>query len=238
MISTERAERNLEDETPAERGPLFCPVARGLDLLGDRWTLVLVRHLLGGPKGFQDLRTRTGIGPRVLAARLRQMKERGFVEPVQIGNRSPYALTERGRSLGPIVREIARWWVRNAMERQGPFRETHPASIVEALPFLLREDRAQGVRITYELRLTGPGGGVWTVEIEDGTCRVQEGFAELADVRYTADARDWCAVALGDLDDRAAFESGRLTKDGEGGSMAWYFQEVRPSEEAAEGDKE
>jgi DNA-binding HxlR family transcriptional regulator/putative sterol carrier protein len=238
MISTERVERNLEDETPAERGPLFCPVARGLDLLGDRWTLVLVRHLLGGPKGFQDLRTRTGIGPRVLAARLRQMKECGFVEPVQIGNRSPYALTERGRSLGPIVREIARWWVLNAMERQGPFRETHPASIVEALPFLLREDRARGVRITYELRLTGPGGGVWTVEIEDGTCRVQEGFAELADVRYTADARDWCAVALGDLDDRAAFESGRLTKDGEGGSMAWYFQEVRHSEEAAEGDKE
>ena len=236
MISSERVEGNLLAETSEEREPLFCPVARGLDLLGDRWTLVLVRHLLGGPKGFQDLRARTGIGPRVLASRLRQMKERGFVKPVQVGNRSPYALTERGRSLGPIVREIARWWVLNAMERHGPFRETQPASIVEALPFLLREDRVEGVRVTYELRLTGTGGGVWTVEIENGTCRVREGFAELADVRYTADARDWCALALGDLDDRAAFESGRLTKDGEGGSMAWYFYQIRLPDEAEKGE--
>jgi DNA-binding HxlR family transcriptional regulator len=204
--------------------------------MGDRWTLVLVRHLLGGPRGFQDLRTRTGIGPRVLTTRLRQMKDRGFVESVRVGSRSLYTLTERGQSLEPIVREIARWWVLNAMERHGPFRETRAASIVEALPFLLREDRAKGVRITYELRLSGPGGGVWTVEIDDATCSVREGFAERADVRYTAETRDWCAVALGDMDDRAAFESGLLIKDGEGGSMAWYFYQARQPRAAEEGE--
>ena len=219
-------------ELPA--GPLFCPVARRLDLMGDRWTLVLVRHLLGGPRGFQELRHRSGIAPRVLAARLRQMKERHFVEPVRSGNRSLYGLTDRGRSLEPIVREIARWWVHNAMLRSGPFGETVAASIVEALPFLLREDRASGVRITYELRLTGPGGSVWSVEIDDGTCRVKEGFADRADVRYTAEARDWCAVALGFMDDRAAFDSDRLIKDGTGGSMAWYFHQIRHPEQEEE----
>ncbi len=224
------------DREPSERGPLFCPVARGLDLMGDRWTLVLVRHLLGGPRGFQELRTRSGIAPRVLTTRLRQMRERGFVESVQVGHRSLYALTDRGRSLEPIVREIARWWVRNAMESHGPFSETTAASVVEALPFLLRDDRARGVRVVYELRLTGAGGGVWTVEIDDGACRVREGFAEHADTRYTADARDWCRVALGVLDDREAFNAGLLKKDGKEGSMGWYFYQIRHPEETKQGD--
>jgi DNA-binding HxlR family transcriptional regulator len=201
-------------------------VARALDLIGGRWTLVLVRHLLGGPRGFQELRTRSGIGARVLAARLKQMVDRGHVETVQAGNRSLYALTERGRTLEPIVREVARWWVLNAMEEMGPYSETTPVSVVEALPFLLREDRAKGVRMVYELRLTGPGGGVWSVHIDDGSCRVAEGFAEQADVRYTADARDWCKVALGTMDDRQAFEQGLLKKDGKAGSLGWYFHQV------------
>lgn len=225
-------------ELPGGREPLFCPVARALDLIGDRWTLVLIRHLLRGPKGFGELRARAEIGPRVLAARLRQLAERGFVETVQVGRRSLYALTERGRTLEGIVREIARWWVLNAMERTGPFSETSVASVVEALPFLLREDRARGVRITYELRLTGRGGGVWIVEIEDGVCRVREGFADRADVRYTADAADWCAMAIGLADARDAVASGRLKKDGSGGSMAWYFYQMRHPDEAEEGESE
>jgi DNA-binding HxlR family transcriptional regulator len=221
----------------ARPAPLFCPVARALDLTGERWTLVLVRHLLAAPRGFQDLRVRTGIAPRVLATRLRQMTERGFVEAIEAGGRSFYALTERGKSLGPIVREIARWWVIHAMDETAPFSETSAASVVEALPFLLREDRAKGVSTTYELRLTGPGGGVWTIEIDDGDCRVREGFAERADVRYTADARDWCAVAIGRMDDREAFAGGRLIKDGHGGSLAWYFHQIEPPRRARGGAK-
>ncbi len=213
----------LEEEESFEEAPLFCPVARALDLIGERWTLVLVRHLLGGPRGFTELRQRTGITPRVLSTRLRQLRDRGFIETVEAGSRSLYALTELGRSLGPIVREIARWWVLNLMERTGPFSETTPASVVESLPFMLREERARGVRITYELRLTGKGGGVWTVDIDDGECRVDEGFADRAQVRYTAEARDWCLLALGVTDDREAVRAGRLIKDGTGGSIAFYF---------------
>jgi len=78
-------------------GGIFDPVARALDLIGERWTLVLVRHLLMGPLGFQELRQRTGIAPRVLSNRLRQLGDKGFVEPVKQGSRSAYALTEMGR---------------------------------------------------------------------------------------------------------------------------------------------
>jgi DNA-binding HxlR family transcriptional regulator len=216
----------LQEMTDAG-GPLFCPVARALDLIGERWTLVLIRHLLTGPRGFQELRQRTGIGPRVLATRLRQLTQRGLVQDVPVGSRSLYGLTDLGRTLEPIVRSIATWWVEHAMEATGPFSETSAASVVESLPFLLREDRAKGISITYEIRLSGKGGGVWTVGIDDGACWVREGFAEHADVRYTADARDWCAVAIGLMDDREAFQTGRLIKDGHGGSIAWYFHQVR-----------
>lgn len=220
-------------EVPA---PLFDPVGRGLDLIGDRWTLVLVRQLLGGPRGFQELKGRSGIAPRILSARLVQMTERGLVHTVPDGSRSLYALTELGRTLEPIVREIALWWVRHFMNEAGPFKETTPASVVEALPFLLREDRARDAQITYELRLTGKGGGVWVVEIENGTCRVHEGYAARAQVRYTADARDWTLLAIGLMDDREAAADGRLTKDGQGGSIAWYFHQPYTPERKERGD--
>ncbi len=221
---------------PLPIGPLFDPVGRGLDLIGDKWTLVLVRHLLGGARGFQELKVRTGIAPRILSARLRQMAESGLIRSVPEGARSLYGLTDLGRTLEPIVREIALWWVRHFMSEAGPFKETTPASVVEALPFLLREDRARDVRISYELRLTGKGGGVWVVEIDDGTCRVHEGYAQRAQVRYTADARDWTLLALGLMDDREAASDGRLTKDGQGGSIAWYFHQPYTPKRKERGD--
>ena len=217
-------------------GPLFDPVGRGLDVIGDKWTLVLVRHLLGGARGFQELKGRTGIAPRILSARLRQMAQRGLIRSQPEGGRSLYALTDLGRTLEPMVREIALWWVRHFMSETGPFKETTPASVVEALPFLLREDRARDVRITYELRLTGKGGGVWVVEIDDGTCRVHEGYAQRAQVRYTADARDWTMLAIGLMDDREAASDGRLTKDGQGGSIAWYFHQPYTPKRKERGD--
>lgn len=220
-----------------EPGTIFDPVARALDVIGDRWTLVLVRQLLAGPRGFQELRQRTGIAPRVLSGRLRRLRQAGFVDTRTEGSRSLYAATDRGRSLEPIVSELATWWVRHGIEDLqidvGRFNETSPQSIFEALPFLLREENARGANVVFEVRLTGGGGGVWTVAIEQGHCRVENRFAERADVRYTADARAWCGVALGLLDPRDAMKQGLLTKDGDKAALDHYFhqpsQPIRPA---------
>ena len=220
------------DGSPAipRPGAIFDPVARALDLIGERWTLVLVRQLFSGPKGFQELRVRTGIAPRVLSARLRQLAARGFVESVAERGRSAYAVTALGRSLEPLITAIARWYVHHAVQELDldteRFTETSARSILEALPFLLREERAANVQRTFEIRLTGTGGGVWTVHIDDGACRVEEGFAERADVRYTADARVWCGVALGFVDGRDAIARGLMTKDGARDAMDRYFHQV------------
>ncbi|MDE0005289.1 MAG: helix-turn-helix domain-containing protein [Rhodospirillaceae bacterium] len=153
----------------------FCPVRRALDLVGARWTLVLVRHLLSGPRGFSELRDLTGITPRLLTVRLSQLMERGLVEKVPVGNRFHYALTEFGMTLDPIVHEVAVWWVRHAMRHFGPYKETTPASVLEALSFLLRRDRAQEPEITYDLRLTVKEGGGWKVEFSDAPARQAPG---------------------------------------------------------------
>ncbi|MCL4684472.1 helix-turn-helix transcriptional regulator [Myxococcota bacterium] len=232
-------------------GQIFDPVARALERIGDRWTLVLLRQLLGGAKGFQELRQRTGIAPRVLSARLRQLAEEGWVESVPAGEtgvgeaprggsgRSLYAVTSRGRTLEPIIAAIARWWVRHAMEEHiadvGPFTETSAQSILESLPFLLRDENARGAAIVFEIRLSGPGGGVWTIRIADQHCTVTRGFADGADVRYTAEARVWCGVALGLLDSRDAIKRGLLTKEGGRAALDHYFHQIpRPSAAHAE----
>jgi DNA-binding HxlR family transcriptional regulator len=213
---------------------IFDPVARALEVIGDRWTLVLVRQLLPSARGFQQLRMRTGIAPRVLSARLRELVSAGFVETVAQGPRSVYALTERGRSLEPIIMAIGRWWIQRGIGDLGidarKFNETSARSVLEALPFMVREDRAQGVDLTFEIRLNGPGGGAWSVRVHDGTCTVEPGFAERADVRYTADADLWCGVALGLVDARDVYRRALLAKEGGREAMDHYFHQVAEPE--------
>lgn len=211
---------------------IFDPVGRGLDVIGDRWTLVLVRHLLDGSRGFSELRKRTGIAPRVLSARLRQLVGDGFVETVAEGTRSLYALTPEGRSLAPIINAIARWWIRHGLRDldidASRFNRTSAQSVIESLPFMVREERAEDVDLTFVLSLTGEGGGVWTVRVHEGACEVHAGDAPRADVRYAADARLWCGVALGLIDAGDAHRRGLLAKQGGREAMDHFFHQVAP----------
>lgn len=224
--------RRAEILRPAQ---IFDPVARALDVIGDRWSLVLIRQLLAGAKGFQELRQRTGIAARVLSSRLRQLRSDEFVETEPLGGRSIYRVTNKGRSLEPIISSIARWWVREGISAldidPARFTETSALSILESLPNLLRDEVTQAPTVVFEIRLSGEGGGVWTVEIGDGGCEIKNEFAEGADVRYTASARDWCAVALGILDAKEAVKSGRLHKEGGPQAMDEFFHQIaRPSQ--------
>ena len=90
-----------------------CPVARTLEVVGDRWTLLLVRDLLDGPKRFQDFAHRqTGIAPNILSDRLKLMEEHRLVTRNLYSDHPPrarYELTERGRELGVVVGALASW---------------------------------------------------------------------------------------------------------------------------------
>ena len=90
-----------------------CPVAKSLEVIGDRWTLLLVRDLLPGPRRFQDLqRGLKGIAPNILSDRLKLMEEHGLAARRFYSDHPPraeYALTERGRELGVVVGALATW---------------------------------------------------------------------------------------------------------------------------------
>jgi DNA-binding HxlR family transcriptional regulator len=95
-----------------------CPVARTLDLIGERWTILVLRDLLlQGPRRFQDFQeSLTGLAPNTLSARLKALEESGLVTRKQYSDHPPrleYHLTERGKSLGPVVKALRDWGSRH-----------------------------------------------------------------------------------------------------------------------------
>jgi DNA-binding HxlR family transcriptional regulator len=124
-----------------------CPVAKTLEVIGDRWTLLVVRDLLRGTQRFQDLLgSLPGIAPNILSARLKLMEEHGLIRRTLYSDHPPraeYALTDRGRELGMVVGALAAWGGRHV------HRETqlvhagcgHPVSVGYYCP-----DCKEGVR--------------------------------------------------------------------------------------------
>jgi DNA-binding HxlR family transcriptional regulator len=96
-----------------------CPVARTLDLIGERWTILLLRDLLlSGPRRFQDFQeSLPGVAPNTLSARLKSLEENGLVQRKLYNERPPrleYALTEKGKSLGPVIKAMRDWGNKHA----------------------------------------------------------------------------------------------------------------------------
>ncbi len=90
-----------------------CSLARALDIVGERWTLLLVRELLIGPRRYRDLlKNLEGIGTNLLADRLKEMEHKKLIEKIKLAKNSKttgYQLTSLGRDLEPIVNELVRW---------------------------------------------------------------------------------------------------------------------------------
>lgn len=94
----------------------YCPIAHALDLVGERWALLVVRELMRGPKRYTDLAETLGIGTNILAARLRDLEAGGIVTkrtlPPPAASRV-YELTDYGRELKAVMRELALWGARS-----------------------------------------------------------------------------------------------------------------------------
>src|SRR5262245_66645087 len=105
-----------------------CPVAKSLEVVGDRWPLLLVRDMLSGPRRFQDFQqSLPGIPPNILSDRLKLMDEHGLVTRRFYSDHPPraeYALTERGRELGVVVGALASWGSRHVYRRTALVHDT------------------------------------------------------------------------------------------------------------------
>jgi DNA-binding HxlR family transcriptional regulator len=112
-----------------------CPVAKTLEVIGDRWTLLVVRDLLPGARRFQDLQaTLPGIAPNILSTRLKLMEEHGLTARRFYSDHPPraeYALTEKGRELATVVGALAAWGGRHVYKRAKLVHSEcgHPVSV-------------------------------------------------------------------------------------------------------------
>jgi DNA-binding HxlR family transcriptional regulator len=96
----------------------YCPMARTLEVIGERWTFLILRDLvLDGPRKFQDLeRSLAGISPNTLSARLKTLEENGIVERRFYADHPPraeYLITAKGRELRPILKTLRSWGERH-----------------------------------------------------------------------------------------------------------------------------
>src|SRR3954452_2354781 len=157
----------------------YCPVAHALDLIGERWSMLIVKELMHGPQRYTDLAEHLpGIGTNILAARLRALEECGVIEkrklPPPAASRV-YDLTESGRSLTPVMRELALWGARSL----GPptdADELFEGWLANAVDTMLGPFAGEG---TFECRV-----GDEVATLTDGVGR--EGPAEDPEVVVTA----------------------------------------------------
>lgn len=160
----------------------YCGFSRALEIVGERWALLIVRDLFVGPKRFSDLqRGLPGIPSNILTARLKELEEGGVIQRRALP-RPPggvaYELTEDGRELEPALIELGRWGARHLGEPR-PHEVVTEDSMVMALHTTFRKEASRNVKAAYELRL---GDIVLHAIVKNGTVRVGKGPAEHADV--------------------------------------------------------
>ncbi|MFG3527772.1 winged helix-turn-helix transcriptional regulator [Streptomyces sp. NPDC047917] len=194
----------------------FCATARALDSVGDRWTLLIVRELLAGPRRYTDLHADLpGVSTDVLASRLRDMEQNGLATRRRLpppAAASVYELTERGHGLMPVLAALAEWGAPALAERR-------PTDAVRAHWFALPLLRA----------LDGPAySGVVEVHLDEGEFHVRaggaqdgetvygDGPADRADARIALDVEVCLELARGGLTLAEAVEGGRVEVSGDG----------------------
>jgi DNA-binding HxlR family transcriptional regulator len=178
----------------------YCAIAKSLDVIGDRWTLLIVRELaLRGACRYTDLRNGLpGIASNLLAERLRELEHAGVVTredaPPPIAT-TLFRLTPRGEQLRPVLEDLIRWGL-PLMTEQKPGDAVHSHWLAWALQLMLTDRRPDESPVTVELRT---GDQPIVVEARDGTIHTRLGPADRADLTLTGPPRPILGLLLGRL---------------------------------------
>jgi DNA-binding HxlR family transcriptional regulator len=165
----------------------YCPMAHALDLVGDRWALLVIRELMHGPKRYTDLvDCLPGIGTNILAARLRDLEGHGVVTrrtlPPPAASKV-YELTDYGRELEEPLLAIGRWGARS-LGRREPGHALRSEWLAVALKAFFRPEAAADLRVTVALRLDD---AAFRVRVDRGSLTVEPGAEDGADLVVTTD---------------------------------------------------
>ena len=196
-----------------------CGIAAALDVIGDRWALLILRDLLLGPLRFSDLDDGLpGIGTNTLAARLKHLEAAGVVARRLLTTPergTVYELTEYGRELQPILMALGRWGTKS-MGRLPADVASHSRWLVGALPAFHDQAKRIARPTTWELRLTD---GVFTVRAQDTYVTVAAGSPDDADLIITTRDEHLHALLSHRLAPAEAVATGAVTLDGDAAAL-------------------
>ena len=194
----------------------YCATARALDVVGERWTLLLVRELLTGPKRFGDLQANLpGMGTGLLAARLRMLQDTGLVRPVTLpppARTAAYALTVVGRDLEPVVLALAGWGMRWAYAERVQDEVFRPGWAVLGMQAMFDPAAAADVSAVYEFRVDDD---VFHTRVHHGTIESVHGPAQRPDVVIETSGDVFAELAAGRITAAEAVRAGSTTVTGD-----------------------
>ena len=204
----------------------LCGIARALDIVGERWTLLIVRELLTGPKRFKDLLDgMPGVSPNLLSIRLREMESDGLLAhgtlppPASI---PVYELTALGHGLEPVIVALGRWGFNFMEYTEDGFDDLEFTSSGFLLGMKTRFDpqRARGLDETYEIRVDGEP---FHFHVANGAVEAAQGHARQPAATLIVDQATVAAMGFSGLTLDAALATGRAHAEGDLAALARCF---------------
>jgi len=193
-----------------------CSLAIALDIIGERWTWLILRALLTGPKRYGEIQQQLpGIGTNLLAERLKALCENGIACKSGTGRQSAYELTESGEALRPITHQLIRWG-RQFWTSQGSAGENSAISMPEwgmlAVEAAFLPEKAAGIQAVLQVTLSGFS---FHLLIKNQQCRAVSGLAIAPDVSITSDSATLLAIGRRETSVAREEEKVRLKIEGD-----------------------
>lgn len=162
-----------------------CGTAFGLELLGERWSLLIVRELLFGPRRFSDVRVSLpGLSAKVLTERLATLEEHGVLRRRTEREPAPaklFELTDWGRRAEIVIQELGRWAAMSP--EHDPTLPLSPSAMMASLRTMLDREKADGLDLTVDFSV---GSDAFTARLSDGAMAITRGSTERPDIRFVA----------------------------------------------------
>lgn len=193
----------------------YCALARALDVVGNRWTLLIVRELRPGPRRFTDLlEGMPGVSRKLLTERLRDLERDGVIARRDLpppAARTVYELTEDGHDLAAGIAPLIRWGAKRLGKRR-PGELFHPRWLAVGMAALADREAAKGVHDIYQYVV---GEHAFYFVIDDGEVEVHDGVADDPSLVVTTDEQTLTEIGSGKTKASHAARAGALTIAGD-----------------------
>lgn len=202
----------------------FCALAYALDVVGERWTLLIVRELLTGPRRFKDLMDGLpGISTNLLAERLKNLEQQGILSrrvlPPPAGS-TVYVLTALGQALETAVIELGRWGSHFLPPSLEGLALPSVGVMGLAIKAFFRPEQAQDMSEIYEFHV---GNEVLQVQIQEGVLQVQQGESLRADAVFHMEMQVYWGLFAGKIPPDEAIAGGLVRVEGDPGALRRFL---------------